>query len=77
MFSSNDIYGSYQFNANLHKSGLFLKCLNDVYGVYTSSEDRENFGYRFKSYNVDNPVQQITILAGLGALHDKARKAWI
>ncbi len=31
-------------------------------------------GYDFSDHNVDNPAQQLTLLAGLAALHDKARK---
>ena len=32
-------------------------------------------GYRFSSHNVDNPMQQLTLLASLAALHDLARAA--
>lgn len=36
---------------------------------------RRGLGYKFNCHNIDTPVQQITLLAGLAALHDKARKA--
>lgn len=32
------------------------------------------YGYKFGSHNVDSSAQQLTLLAGLAALHDKARK---
>lgn len=31
-------------------------------------------GYRFSGHNIDTPVQQLSLLAGLAALHSKARK---
>jgi hypothetical protein len=31
-------------------------------------------GYKIDGYNLDNPMQQITMIAGLAALHDAARK---
>ncbi|MBI4708775.1 MAG: hypothetical protein HY764_01060 [Candidatus Portnoybacteria bacterium] len=46
--------------------------LNPVYGA--ESDMKRGFGYRFSCHNVDNPAQQLTLLAGLAALHDKARK---
>jgi len=35
---------------------------------------KEGLGYNFGCHNVDTPAQQITLIAGLAALHDKARK---
>lgn len=41
---------------------------------YMSSDVESGRGYEFSSNNVDGPAQQLTLLAGLAALHDKARR---
>ena len=43
--------------------------MNPKLGYMTSAR-----GYEVHSHNVDNPVQQLTLLAGLAALHDRADK---
>ncbi len=74
----NSIFESLQFDASVGKKGrLILKCPGDASGVYPLSGDQRTEDYTFGSCNMDSPVQQITILAGLAALHDKARKAGI
>ena len=35
---------------------------------------KEGLGYKFDCHNVDTSAQQLTLLAGLAALHDKARR---
>jgi hypothetical protein len=35
---------------------------------------KQGLGYGFSCHNTDTPMQQITLLAGLAALHDRARK---
>lgn len=44
-------------------------CLHPALG---SPKDGE--GYEFTCHNVDTPAQQLTLLAGLAALHDRVRK---
>lgn len=54
---------------------LNVDCPGDACGlhpVHGSVGKRE--GYEFSCHNVDTVAQQLTLLAGLGALHDKARK---
>ena len=54
---------------------LNTSCPGDACGLHPADFSIERGeGYRFTCHNVDNPMQQITLLAGLAALHDKARK---
>ena len=54
---------------------LNVNCPGDACGLYLAdSFFRDGKGYKFSCHNVDNPMQQITLLAGLAALHDKARR---
>lgn len=55
---------------------LNVSCPGDACGLHPSySSDMINGkGYDFSCHNVDNPAQQLTLLAGLAALHDRARK---
>ena len=46
--------------------------LNPAHGAGYDME--RGLGYEFDCHNVDTPMQQITLLAGLAALHDRARK---
>jgi len=46
--------------------------LNPVHGA--EYDMKRGLGYEFDCHNVDTPIQQITLLAGLSALHDRARK---
>jgi hypothetical protein len=55
---------------------LNVNCPGDACGLHPADSfgpERER-GYKFACHNVDNSMQQITLLAGLAALHDKARK---
>lgn len=54
---------------------LIMGCPGDRCGIGAVEMDVEKGrGYRLESYNVDQPVQQLTLLVGLCVLHDKARK---
>lgn len=74
----NSIFENLQFDASVGKKGrLILKCPGDASGIYPLSNDLGKDDYMFGSCNMDGSVQQITVLAGLGALHDMARKAGV
>jgi hypothetical protein len=53
-------------------------CLKSRWGMsphFTAESDIGlGYGYKIEGYNLDNPMQQITMVAGLAALHDCARK---
>ncbi len=46
--------------------------LNPSHGVLYDKKKTE--GYKFSCHNTDDPVQQISLIAGLAALCDKARR---
>ncbi len=59
---------------------LILDCPGDACGIHPSeqySDSGVRGGYDFSCHNVDSPVQQLTLLAGLAALHDEARRAGV
>lgn len=47
--------------------------LNPAWGA--EGDMKEGRGYKFDCHNTDSPMQQLTLLAGLAALHDLARQA--
>ncbi len=53
---------------------LNISCPGDRCGLYPV-DCRLDRGYRFSCHNVDQPIQQLTLLASLAALHDLARAA--
>ena len=54
---------------------LNVDCPGDACGLHPSHGSvEESQGYEFSCHNVDTPQQQLTLLAGLAALHDKARR---
>ena len=54
---------------------LNVSCPGDACGLHPSDGFiRAGDGYRFSSHNVDRPAQQLTLLSGLAALHDRERK---
>lgn len=76
MFRLKDFY-RFSFRADIRgeKGGLCTDCPGDATGIHPSDwYFHEEEGYEFSSHNVDTPMQQITLLAGLAALHDLARK---
>lgn len=55
--------------------GLCMDCPGDACGVHPDGYGkREERGYGLSCHNVDSAVQQLTLIAGLAAIHDKARK---
>lgn len=69
------IFENLDFDINVgEKGGLILRCPGDASGIYPLSNRQGKEDYMFSSCNMDSPVQQITVLVGLGALHDLARK---
>ncbi len=69
-------YSEYDFQTRVHANGKFTAdCPGDACGIHPSDSHRmEGEGYEFVCHNVDTAMQQITLLAGLAALHDLARK---
>lgn len=66
-------YGDFRASVDSEGGWLNVSCPGDACGL---NPDHSGFsgvkgrGYRFLPHNVDNPVQQLTLLAGLAALHD-------
>lgn len=72
-----DPYNEHSFRAYIHDRGrITLDCPGDACGVYVPPEEfwHGNRGREFSCHNTDTPFQQLTLLAGLAALHDKARR---
>jgi hypothetical protein len=76
----NHMFGclNYVFGATVSREGwLNVNCSDSRVGlnpIFGSSLEKDR-GYHFESHNVDTPVQQIALLAGLAALCDLARKS--
>ncbi|MBU3926062.1 hypothetical protein KJ763_02750 [Patescibacteria group bacterium] len=72
-----DKYLEHDFRAYVadNNGWLNVSCPGNACGLHPQSGyiEKDN-GYEFSCHNVDTPMQQITLLAGLAALHDKARK---
>jgi len=59
----------------LHPGYLILDCPGDACGLHMSDHgNTSSEGAEFTCHNLDSPAQQITLLAGLAALHDQARQ---
>lgn len=60
----------------LGKSGqLDLHCATERPGLHPAEDaSKASGGYQFASHNIETPLQMLTLLAGLGALHDQAKK---
>lgn len=71
-------YDKLSFRATQRGSGIIhASCPGDACEIHPGhprSEPYVNEGDKFTCHNVDSPLQQLTFLAGLAALHDKARK---
>ena len=78
MFRKVDEYDRHSFYANVtNKNGwLNVSCSGDRCGLHPADSwgPRPSEGYKFACHNVDTPMQQLTLLAGLAALCDRARK---
>lgn len=60
---------------NTEAGSLIINCPGNSCGLHPSDWCiEEGQGYHFSSHNVDTSMQQLTLLSGLAALHDKARK---
>ncbi|MEK7629624.1 MAG: hypothetical protein AAB394_03880 [Patescibacteria group bacterium] len=63
--------------AYVHNGGFHISVPGNACGIDPSHHltDRDEGGYEFCGHNIDSPLQQLSIIAGLAALHDEARKA--
>ncbi len=69
-------YDSRRFEAYTQgKSGWWLNvsCPGDACGLNPTHDSDDYCGYQFSCHNVDQPMQQFTLLGSLAALHDLAR----
>ena len=78
MFGTDDGYSKHSFRATVdYENGwLNVSCPGDACGLNPSEHTgpKPGRGYKFSCHNVDSPMQQITLLSGLAALCDMARK---
>jgi len=78
MFGKVDGYDRHSFYAKVaYKNGwLNVSCHGDRCGLHPENSwgPESGRGYKFSCHNVDTPAQQITLLAGLAALCDRAKK---
>ena len=76
MFGELHHFSKYSFRAYSRGDGGFLiDCPGSASGLHPADWNRpKGKGYEFSCHNVDSSAQQITLLAGLAALHDKARR---
>lgn len=77
MFASLESYRKWDFRASVDYEGGWLNtsCPGDRCGLNpVHMGPRKGSGYEFDCHNVDNPAQQLELLASLAALHDKARR---
>jgi hypothetical protein len=78
------MFGAFRFGQEYYlwakieddKGWLNVNCPGDACGLHPGDSfgPQKERGYEFACHNVDNPMQQITLLAGLAALYDKARR---
>jgi len=73
MYSLNRLSG-YYFGATNNDGWLVIDCPGNACGIYPSDGFTRGKGCEFTCHNLDTSVQQITLIAGLAALHDRARK---
>jgi hypothetical protein len=80
MFGPSDYIKDYAFRASVDYEWGWLNvdCPGDACGLNPGHDAEYDMkhggGYKFTCHNVDNTGQQLTLLAGLAALHDLARK---
>jgi hypothetical protein len=68
-------YTEREFSVVVHEDGgLHLNCPGNACGLDPSHSRVGEHGYEFGPHNVDSAVQQLTLLAGLAAIHDLARQ---
>jgi hypothetical protein len=63
-------------NVSLRTSGrLGLHCTSGRPGLHPGENVASSSGgYQFTTHNIDTPLQMLTLLAGLGALHDRVKE---
>lgn len=69
-----DYLDSLSFRASVEneRGWLNVSCPGSACGLHpTDHFMRDGYGFEFSSHNVDTPAQQLTLLAGLAALHDR------
>ena len=73
-----DTFDRYDFRIQMNNGRLIMDCPGDACGIHPSDSSDWNgydgMGYKFSCHNIESPMQQLTLLAGLAALHDEARK---
>lgn len=77
MFSLSNCFDHTEFKIQLssEKSGwIVLCCPGSACSIFPEGFRDSKKGYKFSCNNVDSPAQQLTLLSGLAALHDLARK---
>ena len=69
-------YHEHDFHASVdyHNGWLNISCPGNACGLNPTRIEDGDKGYKFSCHNLDTPMQQITLLAGLAALHDRARR---
>ena len=75
-----EVFDAYDFKMMIKNGRLIMDCPGDACGLHPSEDyggEKEETGYKFSCHNVDSPMQQLTLLAGLAALHDEARRAGV
>lgn len=73
MFGPEPDYGFGRFRASVDYDTGWLNtdCPGNACGLHPEYPSvKKGEGYEFGSHNVDSPMQQLTLLAGLAALHD-------
>lgn len=75
MFIMIDDFEERDFRVRVDECGFILDCPGNSTGVFTGERNRYvGIGSELICHNLDTPMQQITLLAGLAALHDTARE---
>ncbi len=71
-------YDKWSFRVSVGDGFITIDCPGNACGIHPDHNAglriEKDEGYEFTCHNVDSPAQQLTLLAGLAALHDKARK---
>lgn len=76
MMNESDDFNSYTLEVNLRDEGRFhISCPGDACEIFPDPmRIDEERGYEFTCHNLDSPIQQLTLLAGLASLEMQARK---
>ena len=77
MLGEDRFRGSFRASVDSAGGWLNVSCPGDACGLNPNhgSVRGDGKGYEFSSHNVDSPMQQLTLLAGLAALHDEVDRA--